>query len=35
MYFVLKIFSSVGDPDPEFLCLPDPDPLVGGMVPDP
>jgi hypothetical protein len=27
--------GSVPDPDPHFLGLPDPDPLVRGMDPDP
>jgi hypothetical protein len=27
--------GSVADPDPHVLGLPDPDPLVGGMDPDP
>jgi hypothetical protein len=33
MYFM--ILSSVGDPDPHVLGLPDLDPLVRGMDPDP
>ncbi len=27
--------NSVPDPDPRVFCLPDPDPLVRGMDPDP
>ncbi len=29
------VFSSVGDPDPHVLGIPDPDPLVRGTDPDP